>query len=242
MVRCRSEANDLRLWGSDLHAVGTNEVSGTAVGTTTSTTGENRITAYQTATRIARNTGTGTLDATDNAWYKSTDGGEQTADTLLDSQTDIDSRLSGSVDATDFLSSAPSWSCTTPDTCITCSSGTSRSGPVALAMDPPARGAAAPQVAPWVRELGRAIPNPSRGIVDLALAIPAQDAGRYTLEVFDAAGRRVFSRSEEILGAGRYTLQWSGRDSADRRVGAGVFFLRVRGPSFAELRKVVLVQ
>jgi hypothetical protein len=122
----------------DLHAVGTNEESGTAIGMATSTVGDNWITAHQTDTKLARNTDTSSLDATENVWHKNTDGGEQTSDTILSSQTEIDDRLVGTVDATDFRTSAPSWSCTTPDTCVTCGSGTTQLVRSALAAEAPA--------------------------------------------------------------------------------------------------------
>jgi hypothetical protein len=244
-VRFRHNTFRALVQADSLHAVATNDSSGMAIGNATSTRGENWITANVSQTKLARNTDTDSLDARDNAWYTNSDGGEGTADDLLAVQGDITSRLVGDVNATAFLGDDPSWSCTTPDTCVTCGSGTRQTGVASRApdgRDAPGDESVLETAAPRVRELGKAVPNPSRGVVDIALAIPARDVGRYTLEVFDAAGRRVFAQHSDIAAAGRYTLQWVGRDTVDRRVGAGVYFLRVRGPSFSELRKVVLVQ
>ena len=65
---------------------------------------------------------------------------------------------------------------------------------------------------------------------------------RYMLDVFDVTGRRVFEREWDVPGGGYYRIGWGGQDRKGLRVATGVYFLRVRGPAFHELRKVVLVR
>jgi hypothetical protein len=61
------------------------------------------------------------------------------------------------------------------------------------------------------------------------------------LDVFDVGGRRVFEHTWEIPVGGYYRVGWGGRDRDGLAVASGVYFLRVRGPAFHELRKVVLL-
>ncbi len=68
----------------------------------------------------------------------------------------------------------------------------------------------------------RAIANPFRGSLQVALALPvAQDV---TLEIFDVSGRLVTRMPRGRLAAGEHRLFWNGHDSAGSDVGAGVFW------------------
>ena len=139
--------------------------------------------------------------------------------------------------------SLPSWGCTTPDTTLGGGGGQAMAQPPSLArgVDGHATGQPALDL-PLVRVLGKPFPNPTRQVVDIALAIPTRDVGRYMLEVFDVGGRRVFEHTWDITAGGYYRVGWGGRDGGGLVVGAGVYFLRVRGPEFHQLRKVVLIR
>ena len=66
-------------------------------------------------------------------------------------------------------------------------------------------------------------PNPARAGEPLELALRMAEARSVELELLDANGRRVATRSVSSLGAGLQTLRW---DPAVSR--AGLYFLRVR--------------
>jgi hypothetical protein len=68
-------------------------------------------------------------------------------------------------------------------------------------------------------------PNPARGEVglDVVLDHPA----RVRAEVFDPAGRRVARIADESRGNGVSALRWDLRDASGRRVGVGLYFVRV---------------
>jgi hypothetical protein len=74
-------------------------------------------------------------------------------------------------------------------------------------------------------KLGLAVPNPSRGEVELALSLPT--AANVRFDVADVAGRRVAHVSESRLEAGQTTLRWRGFDDAGRAASAGMYFARV---------------
>jgi hypothetical protein len=59
--------------------------------------------------------------------------------------------------------------------------------------------------------------------------------------VFDAAGRRIAALRNGPQAAGRYAASWDGRDTAGRRVPAGVYFCRFVAGSFQQARRFVLV-
>lgn len=91
--------------------------------------------------------------------------------------------------------------------------------------------------------LGVPAPNPNRAGAALALSVPSHDIGRYVLEVYDVRGRRLWESRQDVRTAGRYRVEWNGRDSSGRQVVNGVYFLRLRGPNgFAETRKVTLLR
>ena len=70
-------------------------------------------------------------------------------------------------------------------------------------------------------------PNPSDArSVRLEFTLPAP--GSAQLELYDVAGRRVWSHDMGSLPAGRHGADWSGRDAAGRMAPAGVYFVRLR--------------
>jgi len=62
------------------------------------------------------------------------------------------------------------------------------------------------------------------------------------LQVLDLAGRRVRTLLLEPRSAGLHEIVWDGTDSFGRRVASGVYLYRITTPTFAETRKLTLVQ
>lgn len=73
-------------------------------------------------------------------------------------------------------------------------------------------------------QLAQNWPNPFLSGTTFALDIPA--AGRVTLDVFDASGRRIRSLVDGPMAAGGTTLDWDGRSADGIEISAGVYFLR----------------
>lgn len=78
-------------------------------------------------------------------------------------------------------------------------------------------------------------PNPSRGAVEIAYAVPA--AGPVEVEVVDLRGRRVALVREALVEAGGHRLRLDTRQWA-----AGVYAIRVRAGAEAAVRRVTVVR
>ena len=81
-------------------------------------------------------------------------------------------------------------------------------------------------------------PNPSRAGVSFQFAV--RKPGAVTIEVFDPAGRRVAVVLDRSLDRGVHSAAWDGHDAAGARVGAGVYYLRLRTPDGSQTRRVSL--
>lgn len=81
-------------------------------------------------------------------------------------------------------------------------------------------------------------PNPTHAGVAFQFAV--RKAGPVHAEIFDAAGRRVAVVLDRSVDAGVHEGSWDGRGATGTRVGAGVYFLRLRTPDVSQTRPVTL--
>ena len=88
--------------------------------------------------------------------------------------------------------------------------------------------------APTEAALRAAYPNPASGAVTLAYDLA--EAGRATLEVFDALGRRVAVLTDGEQAPGRYEVRWE-----PRGVASGVYLYRLRAGSFVATRRLQIL-
>jgi len=71
----------------------------------------------------------------------------------------------------------------------------------------------------------QAAPNPARGDTQIRVHLP--QAGRVTLQVFDARGRQVRRIERGNLAVGWHAILWDGHDGHGRSVGAGLYHYRL---------------
>jgi hypothetical protein len=83
-------------------------------------------------------------------------------------------------------------------------------------------------------------PNPFLGATRIRYELPADAPVR--AEVFDLGGRRVFGVDRGVETAGMHAFTWDGRDDTGRRLGSGMYFLRVTAGANEETRKLVLME
>jgi hypothetical protein len=63
-----------------------------------------------------------------------------------------------------------------------------------------------------------------------------------SLMIFDVAGRRVTTLVDAVMPAGPQRALWDGRDARGRILPSGVYFYRLRTPTFAQTRKMTLLR
>ena len=74
----------------------------------------------------------------------------------------------------------------------------------------------------------RAVPNPFNPRTELLYEFSYSQ--RVTVEVFDAAGRRIDTIYEGWASSGPFRLTWDGRDGRGRLLASGVYFARMTTP------------
>ena len=83
-------------------------------------------------------------------------------------------------------------------------------------------------------------PNPFNPTATIRFELP--EAGEVKLAVYDLSGRLVKVLAEGHEKAGVFTKTWSGTNDSGRRVGTGVYFVRLQSKSGTATRKMVLVK
>ena len=81
-------------------------------------------------------------------------------------------------------------------------------------------------------------PNPSRGPVTFEFELPR--AGAATLDVLDAAGRRVTRLVDDTRPAGRQHVEWRGMGALGRPAPAGLYWAVLTAAGETRVRRVVL--
>ena len=83
-------------------------------------------------------------------------------------------------------------------------------------------------------------PNPFNSETTIGFALP--HGGPVELAVFNLAGQKVATLAAGQRAAGRYTLQWDGRDSGGRELASGVYLYRLQAGERVETRKLLLMK
>lgn len=82
-----------------------------------------------------------------------------------------------------------------------------------------------------------ASPNPFERSAQIRFELP--QASRVQLEIFDAQGRRVRTLTDRMFEPGEHVLLWDGSGTSGRRLGPGVYLVRMRAGSFRAEHRVV---
>ncbi len=93
---------------------------------------------------------------------------------------------------------------------------------------------------PLTLSLAQNQPNPFSPMTRIDFAVPSKSEIR--LAVYDVAGREVRTLSSGTREAGRYSVQWNGRDTAGAKVAAGVYFYRLSSDSETLTRKMTVLK
>lgn len=83
-------------------------------------------------------------------------------------------------------------------------------------------------------------PNPFSPNTRIDFAIPSK--GNVDLAVYDVAGRLVRTLASGMREAGRYAVQWDGKDTGGQRASAGVYFYRLTSQGESLTRKMTVLK
>jgi PKD repeat protein len=93
---------------------------------------------------------------------------------------------------------------------------------------------------PGQNRLMQNYPNPFNPSTKIEFELKA--AGPVKLLIYDLTGRRVAVLIDGRREAGRHTVTWEGRDSADRSVSGGLYLLRIEAGNFKQTKKLLLMK
>jgi C1A family cysteine protease len=83
-------------------------------------------------------------------------------------------------------------------------------------------------------------PNPFEDETEIAYQVPVD--GRLRIEIVGIDGRVIKEIFRGGVTAGRHSITWDGRDEGDRKVAAGIYFVRIESPSGVAVRKVAVLR
>jgi glucose/arabinose dehydrogenase len=93
---------------------------------------------------------------------------------------------------------------------------------------------------PLYFDLSGAFPNPSRGSSSIQLALP--HGARVGFAVLDVQGRQVWSEPMRDLPAGRWRLDWPGRNDGGTPVATGVYLARISVDGRSFIRRIAILR
>ena len=91
-------------------------------------------------------------------------------------------------------------------------------------------------------ELFQNDPNPFNPSTTVSYAIPEGKSLFTSLMIYNARGQLVKTLVSGMKGAGRYVVNWDGRDNYGRAVSSGVYFYRIQAGDFVKTRKMLLLK
>jgi len=98
-------------------------------------------------------------------------------------------------------------------------------------------------VVPETFVLEQNFPNPFNPNTVIHFALPRSVNGiDLQLDIFNMIGQKVRILVNSPHAAGRYSVQWDGRDETGKLLSGGVYFYRLRAGSFVDLKRMVLLR
>jgi len=83
-------------------------------------------------------------------------------------------------------------------------------------------------------------PNPFNPTTSIAFDLPAEHDVRLT--VYNMLGQKIRTLVNDHRAAGRYAIQWDGKDDSGHMLGSGVYFYNIQAGAFSKTAKMVLLK
>jgi len=93
---------------------------------------------------------------------------------------------------------------------------------------------------PTAFELSPVRPNPFSKTAIIRYALPR--TSEISLTIYDISGKLIKTLISQIQPPGYYTVSWDCRDSGERRVAKGIYFIRMGTPVYASNQKLIVVR
>ena len=84
-------------------------------------------------------------------------------------------------------------------------------------------------------------PNPFNPSTSISFDVPFASAG-VKLRIYDVSGRLIRTLADGEQAAGRQTVEWNGLNDEGDPVATGMYFCRLTGPGFEQIRKMVMLK
>jgi len=93
---------------------------------------------------------------------------------------------------------------------------------------------------PKVFALYQNYPNPFNPTTTITFDLP--QTAKVTIDIFDLLGRRITRLMQEEKPAGRYQIEWLGRDDTGHLVTSGLYFYKITAGKWTSTRKMILIR
>ncbi len=93
---------------------------------------------------------------------------------------------------------------------------------------------------PSTFSLDQNYPNPFNPITTIHYALPKTSAVK--IQIFNTQGRLISTLIDGKKPAGRYTIQWNGKDMHGKTTASGVYFYRIVADEFVKVKKLMLLK
>jgi hypothetical protein len=93
---------------------------------------------------------------------------------------------------------------------------------------------------PLIFELDMNFPNPFNPTTNIKFTIP--EASNVTLQIYNVRGQLVRNLRNEFMDKGVHVIQWHGDNDYGRRVGSGIYFIRLHDGKNNAIRKSLLMK
>lgn len=88
--------------------------------------------------------------------------------------------------------------------------------------------------------LSQNYPNPFNPTTKIEFALPRQS--NVSLKIYDVIGREVATLLNEEKSAGRFVVEWNGKNTLNRQVASGVYFYKLEAGSFLQTKKMLMLK